>query len=247
MRKIRRLALDAPTRRALRQKQSTVDERQSAGTFDRIAYWKGARKTKPLRTVLSTLNIMAGSRQRCMYCLDSHGADIEHFWPQAAFPGKMFLWENHLLCCTECGRIKGDRFPIVNGKPLLLDPTVDEPWDHIDFDPDTGKLVARFDVSTDDYSVRGVVTVQTLKLDRREALEAGYLKTIRQLADTVNRFMIADSPSSSAFVADLIHIDDHGLLGWCIIGDGWKTPPFTTLRQNYPEVWESLERSVRWI
>ena len=45
--------------------------------------WKLARKTKTLRKVFDCLVRMAGMRQRCMYCEDSRGTTIEHFWPKS--------------------------------------------------------------------------------------------------------------------------------------------------------------------
>lgn len=41
---------------------------------------------------------------------------------------RMFKWRNLLLCCSECGRLKGNRFPLQGKKPLLIDPTKEQPW-----------------------------------------------------------------------------------------------------------------------
>jgi len=138
-----------------------------------------------------------GERERCMYCLDSHGTDIEHFWPKAPYPERMFTWSNLLLCCAECGRLKGDRFPLDVGRPMLIDPTAEEPWQYLDFDPETGNLVARFDLDADDWSAKGQKTVELLQLDRREALATGYRRTYRRLAAVVEHFLSESSISSS--------------------------------------------------
>ena len=73
--------------------------------------------------VLTSLQTMMGERQRCMYCLDSHGSAIEHFRPKAAYPARMYHWPNLLLCCTECGRLKGNQFPLAGRQALLIDPS----------------------------------------------------------------------------------------------------------------------------
>ena len=244
MRRVRRLKLDRETSRGLKQKQDEANNKSISGEFDRAAYWKKARKTKALLTVLSTLQKMAGNRERCMYCLDSHGTDIEHFWPQSTYPQMMFLWPNHLLCCTDCGRIKGDRFPLKDGMPLILDPTVDEPWNYIDFDPETGNLVARYDLDIDDVSVRGAATVDVLRLNKRESLANGHLKSLRRLSQRVSAFLSSGGSEGTDLVDALLKDDDYGLLGWCIIGNGWKTAPFNTLRQDYPTIWQALETAV---
>src|SRR5207253_3495221 len=136
-----------------------------------------------------------GDRQRRMYCLHSHGTDIEHFWPKQPFPERMFAWPSLLLCCAECGRFKGDRFPLANAEPLLIDPTAEDPWLHLDFDPLTGNIVARFDPDREIYSEKGVKMVEVLHLDRREALAAAHQKTFRQLGRVVREALSQPNPS----------------------------------------------------
>jgi 5-methylcytosine-specific restriction endonuclease McrA len=247
MRKVRRLPLDSDTTRKLKQKQDEADSKSISEGFDRAAYWKSARTTKPLLSVLSTLKTMAGARERCMYCVDSRGTDIEHFWPQSTYPQRIFLWSNHLLCCTDCGRIKGDRFPLVDGVPLMVDPTVDEPWNYIDFDPDTGNLIPLYDVYIGDYSPRGTATVEILKLDKREALATGHMKSLRRLSAHVTTFLGYGLEAGRDLVEVLLDDDEYGLLAWCVIGNGWKTAPFRSLRQNHPAIWEALENAIRRI
>ena len=95
----------------------------------------------------------AGLRQRCMYCLDSHGSDIEHFRPKAPYPKSMYQWTNLLLCCTHCGRLTGNQFPLAGRSALLVDPTKENPWDSLDFDPTTGNISARFNATLNAWSV----------------------------------------------------------------------------------------------
>lgn len=108
MRRIHRVPLPAGA-------MAYLDRRRvvTAGAANVEQAWKSARQTKALATVVHTLQSMAGARERCMYCVDSHGSDVEHFWPKAGYPQRAFEWPNLLLCCTECGRLKGDRFPPV--------------------------------------------------------------------------------------------------------------------------------------
>jgi uncharacterized protein (TIGR02646 family) len=188
---------------------------------------------------------MMGERERCMYCLDSHGTDIEHFWPKTPYPERMFQWPNLLLCCAECGRFKGDRFPVSDGLPLLVDPTAEEPWLHLDFDPMTGNVVARFDIDQNDWSRKGQATVETLKLDRREALAIGYQKTFRRLVAVIERFLKDNNASSESLLKLLQEADDHGLLGWCFMGTGQLMPPFADLQAERPEAWQFCIRVLQ--
>ncbi len=121
----------------------------TAGLTNVEKAWKNARRTPALGAVFRTLQSMAGVRERCMYCVDSHGSDIEHFWPKAVCAHRAFEWPNMFLCCTECGRLKGDRLPLLpGGQPALVDPSAEDPWEHLDFDPDTGNVTARYDTRT---------------------------------------------------------------------------------------------------
>src|SRR5439155_8275960 len=195
MRYVRRLNLDGGTQADLNSKQAKANRRRREGVLDVAAEWKNARQTLSLKTVLATLQRMMGERQRCMYCLDSHGTDIDHFWPKHPFPERMFTWLNLLLGCAECGRFKGDAFPLSDGQPLLIDPTAEDPWLHLDFDPLTGNIVARFDPGRDSYSEKGAKTVDMLHQDRREALAAGHQKTFRQLGRVVREVLSQPNPS----------------------------------------------------
>ncbi|PKO60666.1 MAG: TIGR02646 family protein, partial [Betaproteobacteria bacterium HGW-Betaproteobacteria-18] len=190
MRRIQRAALPKVVQNYLRKRQLAASDKHKNGDLNIERDWKSARQTKPLKAVVATLQTMMGPRQRCMYCLDSHGADIEHFRPKAVYPKRMYEWPNLLLCCTECGRFKGNKFPMSGRHALLIDPTREDPWKHLDFDPVTGNISARFDLQLNDWSAKGAATVDVLKLDRREALSAGYLKTLRHLSDIVERALL---------------------------------------------------------
>jgi uncharacterized protein (TIGR02646 family) len=85
---------------------------------------------------------MASGRGRCMYCEDSQGTDIEHFWPKERYHSKAFSWENYLLACSHCNsNEKGTQFPTHKNKarqeiPSLINPTQDEPLEHLFFSTD---------------------------------------------------------------------------------------------------------------
>jgi len=243
--RIKRLKLDNGTQSYLHRKQAEANQMHGAGTLDTSKLWKSARQTKTLSKALKVLQQMMGQRQRCMYCLDSHGSDIEHFRPKAVYPKRMFNWRNLLLCCSECGRIKGDRFPLQGNKPLLIDPTKEQPWQYIDFDPMTGNLVARFDPITNEYSIKGESTVITLQLDQREALAAGYKQTFTRLSKVVQTFLNAPHHNAQQLIAELRSQDDHGLLGWVFIGTGNNVEPFRQLQQLHIAMWTACNSALR--
>lgn len=154
MHRVFRLDLSNRTMQKLTEEQHAADQRYQNGTLNVEAEWKRARRNKPLREAFTVLRVMAGERERCMYCSDSYGTDIDHFWPKSRYPQYMFRWSNLLLCCSECNEIKGSKFHLENGEPTLIDPSVDEPWEFLDFDPDTGNIVARYNPDTNTYMIR---------------------------------------------------------------------------------------------
>lgn len=217
-----------------------------AGTLDVDGKWKAARQTKAMKTVLASLQSMMGVRQRCMYCLDSHGSDVEHFRPKSSYPKWMFKWGNLLLCCPECGRIKGSQFPFSGRRPMLIDPTKEEPWDYLDFDPITGNMTARFDLQNNVFFAKGLHTVSTLQLDRREALAAGYAHTYRKLCAVINGFLNTPGKTADDLIAALLMEDEHGLLGWFFKGAGQNEVPFSDLKTIYPQVWQACHAAVKY-
>jgi uncharacterized protein (TIGR02646 family) len=246
MRRVFRAQLGPDVESDLRRRQSDTDRRRAEGTLDVEREWSNARKTTPLRAVAATLKSMMSPRERCMYCLDSHGTDVDHFWPKRPYPERMFVWPNLLLSCTECGRLKGDRFPLVDGQPALVDPTAEDPWQHLDFDPTTGNVIARFDPQANDYSARGMRTVDLLQLDKREALSEGYKRTLRRLSKIVERALArVGPPDTAALCHELQEADDHGLIEWCFFGSGRDDSPFRELRTNHARVWGDCSARLR--
>jgi HNH endonuclease len=89
-----------------------------------------ARVTGPVRVVLQR---MAPGIERCMYCGDSFGTDIDHHEPLKRAPLRAFDWLNHLLACSHCNsHRKRERFPVdEHGRALLIDPSAEDPFDHL--------------------------------------------------------------------------------------------------------------------
>lgn len=221
--------------------QDEVDGLVGDPAFSPITFWQNRRTSVPVLQAMEALKQMAGARQRCMYCVDSLGSDIDHFWPKSPFPGRMYMWENLVLSCTPCGRIKGNEFPLANEMPLLIDPTSENPWDFLDFDSETGNIVPRVERESGTETIKGRETVRVLQLDRREAIANGYRKTFGRVAELVRE--IVEDGFTPDHIARLIDVDDHGLLGWCFNGLGQNDPPFSDLRTNDPRAWDVCQTS----
>ena len=238
MRRVLRLPLSSRSAQTLQQRQTQILQKHQAKTLKVEAEWKQARRNKPLQEAVALLKTMAGTGERCMYCCHSHGTDIEHFWPKSRYPDKMFQWENMLFCCTECGRFKGAEFPFdQQGQPAIVDPSAENPWSFLDFDPLTGNIVPRFDLQLNGYSFKGQHTVRLLQLDQREALAEEYRKTFRRLRKVIEQAIENPPMTVQTLWDELCAQDDHGLLGWFFDGIGTMFEPFAQFIAQYPHLW----------
>jgi hypothetical protein len=112
---------------------------------------------------------MAAGIERCMYCGDSRGTDIDHFEPVKLAPLRTFDWWNHLLACSGCNsNAKRDVYPCdENGQSLLVNPISDDPSDHIQLTLSEGEYAG--------ITQKGWVTIRTFQLNRGD-LRTGRVK-----------------------------------------------------------------------
>ena len=224
----------------LNQNQTNLVQRLAENQDNVEVNWRNVSRTSQFSEIRTQLNAMAGFRKRCMYCVDSDGSDIEHFRPKSVYKDHVFVWANLLLCCAPCGRFKGKQFPLDKAnQPLLIDPSLDDPWKYMDFDTETGNLDARYDLETSAYSVKGLETVRILKLNAREHLSNGYKTTYKRLTKIVNELS-----GTEGLIQKLIQADDHGLLGWCFSPTGMKEAPFNLLTQAHMQEWKQHRNNL---
>ncbi|WP_406740241.1 hypothetical protein [Streptomyces atratus] len=108
----------------------TQDERKAAAA----ELWGNSTVRKQIRTpAREVLSRMAPGIDGCMYCGNHKSTDVEHFEPKSRNPLRAFCWHNYLLVCSECNSAyKGSKYPLDRlYQPLLIDPTVDDPFDHL--------------------------------------------------------------------------------------------------------------------
>ena len=105
----------------------------------------------------STLAEMAPGLERCMYCGDNQGTDIDHFEPIRVNPLRTFDWHNHLLACSLCNsHLKRDLFPLADdGTSLLIDPSSEDPAPHLHLSLAAGAYI--------DLTDRGDATIKVFR------------------------------------------------------------------------------------
>jgi len=183
-----------------------------------------------------------------MYCEDSRGTQSDHFWPLARYPKKAFLWENMLWLCAGCNQKKGNQFDLNgSGRPLLINPTDEDPWDFLFFEPDTGIITGRIDPSSGIAHRKGEYTTDPAVLPLNiEPVTDGRRRTYRSLCRAVQRFLDGARQTADATIArnqllgEIRDHDDFGLVDWYFRKDGGNEPPFSTLRERHAEVWRAI-------
>lgn len=155
---IRRIPLPGPLTQQLAALTAILQGHGAQARQHARQLWNRSRE--PRRGLRETLNRMAPGYQRCMYCGDSEGTSVDHFEPIARNPLRTFDWHNHLLACSYCNsNQKGSRFPVdAAGMPLLIDPSVEDPFDHLALSLTMGEYRAR--------TPKGTATIDVLALNR---------------------------------------------------------------------------------
>ncbi len=216
MRRLRRIALPTRALDALAAYQSALDRAVKAERKKRLpkvgerveATWQGRRPNRAIEAVRCALRAMASGLERCMYCEDSHGCDVEHLYPKVPRPERTFVWSNLLWICAICNRQKNDAFD-----EAMLDPTVDDPFEHLALSLATGRYVAR------EGSHRGAATLRVMpRLASEQTLIRGRHNAVVKLhaflrdydghraqgriaeADAIRR-VVVEEPFSATFAA----------------------------------------------
>lgn len=209
MRRVRKV--DDPskaTEDALKVLQKEVDD---AGDYaQRVAQAKSLWGSKTNRTVnkeafaeiRERLAAACWGAERCNYCEDSRGDEIEHFRPKDLFPEVAFAWSNYLYACGSCNGPKNNQFavfatpgsaviteiarkkndpvvPPIKGDAVLIDPRTEDPLDFLRLDLETLWFQPRLGGPTASReNERAKYTIKTLRLNERESLIQGRATTL---------------------------------------------------------------------
>jgi len=142
---IQRGVLDAKTMLVFTKKTAKI-ESSADPSSEALLSWNHFRG-KARQALVKELTNMASGLQRCIYCEDSMGTDVDHFAPKSTYPALTFDWNNHFLACSHCNsNLKRNQFPLdALGRPLLVNPVLDDPRMHLAWSPSTGEYTGRDD------------------------------------------------------------------------------------------------------
>lgn len=136
--------------------------------------------------VRSCLREMCFGVQRCGYCEDSIGDEVEHIKPKDLYPEETFLWENYLLACGPCNGGKNNSFAIIrdntlvdvtrkrrdsvdppaSGAPALINPRIERPEEYMEIELGETFFCLPLLGLGGIEAVRAEYTIDVLKLNR---------------------------------------------------------------------------------
>lgn len=237
MRRLSRLALPLEGRRSLYRRTKVCDSAETAREM-----WKPFRKSVEIRPIVSALEQMAGPRQRCAYCSDSHASDIDHFRPIARYHGSTFEWSNFMWVCTPCNRKKASTFPTgADGQPLMIDPTRVDPWRHLTLDTASGVVAPRY--VGDHFDVYGECTLDVLPTINYEAVADGRARICRRVRRAVESVNATPTPELVAELLAEAAQDDVGVSRWYGFWEGAGESEMVVLRKTRHNIWRRFLRA----
>lgn len=152
--------------------------------------YASARNSSWFKPIVEALQKLAGPGERCMYCSGGEASQVEHYYPLSRYPRRAMIWENFLWACALCNQYKGDRFPLVDDKPNILNPLDENVWSFFFID-EYGNLTAVWNASVDDVDPRARATIEILGLDRQalqESRQARLEDLKARIRDTIRLF-----------------------------------------------------------
>ncbi|MFJ8472197.1 hypothetical protein [Kitasatospora sp. NPDC094011] len=170
---IRRLDLPAAAESKLAVLTAEVEKSGQRIRTAKLAWKRETFRRDAYAPALAKLKEMAPGHECCMYCGQDLADHVDHYVPINFDPLRAFLWLNYLLACSTCNsRFKKELHDVddVTGVPLLVNPTVDDPFAHLHLVLTTGEYCG--------LTRRGDYTIATCGLNagkrpaaRRHALD----------------------------------------------------------------------------
>ena len=238
MRRVFRTELDPSVVTWMSRWQVELGNKKDQLNFNLDNFWKDKRDTLKLKTALAALKAMARPKGGCMYCLVSHGTDIDHFFPKKPYYEKAFQWANYVLCCSDCGRNKSNNLELdTDGNPFLVNPVEENPWNYLEFEPVTGIISARYIV---EGNPKGEATAEFLDIESKQWHFEKYIGSYERIKIEIELFLQNPVVSPSTLFESLLLADEQDILERILLHNGSKEPFCLAMQNHHPEVWNYL-------
>lgn len=153
---------------------------------------RNSRSNATFRAVRDRLSDMCAGAQRCVYCEDSVGDEVEHIKPKDLYPEDVFRWPNYVYACGPCNGGKNNKFAVMTGagrvevtrargapitpptpgEPAFINPRAEDPLALLTMDLLGTFFVLPREGLPADAADRADFTIETLNLNRDLLLEA---------------------------------------------------------------------------
>lgn len=235
-----------PSATTLQTLSDTQTEINAFSTFDLQKQhaqdcWKNRTTNHAFVEIKALLQTMAHGAQRCAYCEDSVGDQIEHIRPKALYPESCFVWTNYIYACGGCNSRKLNFFAIFlsitdaffeinpkrysstpppTGRDAFINPRIESSLDYweldlIDFDFKLLPIVGTADYAKAEYTLR------LLKLSHqdREALRGARKEAYNNYKNAIVAYL--NKPQNAIRIQTEIR------------------------KKNHPSVWAEIKRQYQ--
>jgi len=80
---------------------------------------RNQEKNPTFGAIRAALRNMASGAERCHYCEDSLGSQVEHVRPKSLYPDHAFRWLNYVLSCQPCNTAKLAKYAVIRAGQLV--------------------------------------------------------------------------------------------------------------------------------
>lgn len=219
MLKLRESSVVGTNKEYLDDQQSLIDQQPDyAAQVEKAKDLWEHKSTAIFAELRSLLESLCSGARRCHYCEDSAADEVEHVWPKSVYPDKTFRWTNYLFVCGPCNGHKGSKFavfdnagsvieivrrkakpvvPPTSGKPVFLDPHLENPMDYMEFEPFTGLFVPLGEKGGINY-IRAEYTIRILGLNTRDYLSRARRSAYKSYLNSASYYVVRKSENAPA-------------------------------------------------
>lgn len=217
--------------------KTTYAEKVAEGK--RLFSSRNTRSNATFRAVRQKLTEMCAGAQRCVYCEDSVGDEVEHIKPKDLYPEAVFRWDNYVYACGRCNGHKSNKFAVIDDDEELI--VVTRPRGATVDPPAPGQSAFVNPREEDALTLFEVDLVDTFMILPAFDLEASALQRAEFTIETLdlNRDVLIEA-RRNAFSGYRARLFEYGMRK--VLGDDLSAFRAEFLSSAHPTIWEEIKR-----
>ena len=174
----------------------------------RDSYWQEFRPPLARRT-----------NNNCWYCerqcraTGGWAPSVDHFRPRSRFPELTYEWPNWIFSCRRCNEIKNNNWPESGYVDPCAADVMERPEQYLDYEPDTGKIVARKGLS-DTARKRAWDTIDDLELSGRDLVNPRFTSVRQFIQEFTERLLELSATDRDAFIPNFLALPPAGRVAY---------------------------------